>query len=1197
VIARVVGWCTRHSRFVLAVALLAGLGGEWARRSLSRDAVPDLSDPQIGIVVDWMGHPATEVAARVTNVLTDALRSVPGTTTVRGASMAGTAYVDVVFGSTRSLDPGRQEIMKRVANLHGTLPPNLRLQVGPEATSTGWIYQYALVNRSLRAGLPIGRRLQEELLRPALQAIPGVAEVASVGETAQELAVETEPDRLRARGVAFSDVVAAVRTEAHGDPDLQHIERLLLPGTAGKVAEVHPPIPLPPEVLGGQSMARMPGMRAAILAQRRGATPDVGPMPGVGATPATGAAPGMGPAPATGAMPHPGAMPNAAEIVPGKRPAESGLRIGDVAHAVVSADMPIGIADLDGNAATVGGIVVAKRDADPRAVIEEVRRTIERLRPRLPPHVELVTVYDRLDLANRVDHTLLRALAEEVGVVVLVILMFLLHTPSALVPLATLPLVLFLTFAGMRLLGIPATIMSLGGIGIALGMAVDADVVALEACHRRLEGLSPGSAGRRAGILAAAGTVAPAILTSLVITALSFLPVFAFSGETGRLLRPLAVTKTLVILAAALVAVTVAPALRDRLLRGRILPEFDNPITRGLVRLYRPFVHFALARPALTLLTALFAVASCLPILTRLGGEFLPRVDEGDLLFMPTTLPGVTPGDAAVQLRKLDQTLSQFPEVAAVFGKVGRADTATDPAPYSMIESTIRLRPHASWPRVSRARWFSGWAPSPLRWALSRIWPEETPETTAELVEKLERVTHLPGWTSAWTAPARARMDMMSTFGVRTPIGIRVVAGNPARLDAVGTAVQKWAAALPGTKSALLESLGGEPWLTFEADPAALARHHVDPELARATADLVITGGQVGELSWQNAGFHPRHGKRFIPFDHTHHAGDDEVPRGRQAYRFRVLPGMGMKGQDADLLRQITVRSATGQPIPLAMLGHPSYVTTPAALRTENGELVVYVYVDLNEGTDVGTYVASARRAFDEAQRSGALAMQPGERIEWTGQYQLLAAGQRRLHWIVPFVALSMLGLLFLQFRNLTEALIVLVSVPFALVGSFWTLFLLHYPLSAPVWVGLLSTVGLAMQTGVVMVVYIDEAFHRRVREGRINSRDDIVAAHAEGTIQRLRPKLMTITTMAAGLLPLLWAEGAGAEIMKRVAAPMLGGLATSAFLTLEVLPVLYTIWRARQLRRAQSAGTVLETIVGAVPAWAGKPVEIRRAV
>jgi copper/silver efflux system protein len=1146
VIARLVDWSTRHNRMVIGAAVLLALAGEWARRSLSRDAVPDLSDPQVGLFVDWMGHPASEVANRITTVLTDELKNLPGSTAIRGSSMAGMAYVDVVFGSSSRLEPGRQEILKRVANMRGKLPPNARIQFGPSASSTGWIFQYALVDSTHRGGIPAGQRVQDELLRPALASIQGVAEVVSVGEPVEEVLVEPDADKLRARGVAFSDVVLAVRAEAHGDPDLQRIESL----------------PLPMSTSGGPAaaMATSSDHATRMDTHRTPSSPERPTPQGGGMVPES---------------PHANRAP---------------LRIGDVAHSTVSTDMPLGIADFGGFQWSIGGIVVARRGADPRAVIEDVQRTLDKLRPRLPNHLEIVTVYNRLDLASRVEHTLLRALSEEVAVVVLVILMFLLHGPSALVPLATLPMVLFLTFAGMRLLGIPATIMSLGGIGIALGMAVDADVVALEACHRRIErlGMNASPGNRRSAIIAAAGSLVPAILTSLVITALSFLPVFAFTGETGRLLRPLAITKTLVIISAALVAVTLAPALRDRLLRGRVLPEFDNPITKRLVQIYRPFVHFALARPALTLITAALAVASCFPILTRLGGEFLPRVDEGDLLFMPTTLPGVSPGDAGIQLRKFDQAIGRFDEVSTVFGKVGRANTATDPAPFSMAEVTIRLKPHAEWPKVYCARWYSGWAPRGLLRVLSLFWPEQTTETTAQLIEKLDRAVHLPGWTNAWTAPARARMDMMSTGGVRTPVGIRVVAATPARLDVLGTALQKWARGLPGTRSAVFESLGGEPWLRFEPDPAALAFHGVDPALAQSTTALLINGGQVGEVSWQNAPFQARHSpRRITPFDHGSHGHGDIEGRGSQPHRLRVVPNMSMKREDADQLRDVTVRSSTGQPVPLALLGHPTYVTEPAVLRTESGELVAYVYVDLAPGTDVSTYVGNARPALTTAQAKGEIQLQPGERIEWNGQYELMATGERRLKMIVPFVALAMLGLLFLQFRSLTEALIVLVSVPFALVGSFWTLFLLHYPLSAPVWVGLLSAVGLAMQTGVVMVVYIDEAFHRRVREGRIRTRDDIVAAHAEGTVQRLRPKVMTITTMAAGLLPLLWADGSGAEIMKRVAAPMLGGLATSAFLTLEVLPVLYTIWRYRQLRSAQNAGTVIEAVVGAVPAWA----------
>ena len=709
---------------------------------------------------------------------------------------------------------------------------------------------------------------------------------------------------------------------------------------------------------------------------------------------------------------------------------------------------------------------------------------------------------------------------------------------------------MLLTFAAMWLIGVPATVMSLGGIGMALGMAVDADIVALEACHRRLEDAAGGRADRMRALIAAAGSFAPAILTSLLITALSFLPVFAFTGETGRLLRPLALTKTLVIAASAVVTLTVAPALRARLVAGRIRPELGNPLTRLLVRIYRPFVHFALRRPVLTLATAVLAVLSCLPIASHLGGEFLPRVDEGDLLFMPTTLSGVPPDQAVAMLRRQDRAIRQFSEVASVFGKVGRADTATDPAPYSMAETTIRLLPRDQWPKYRRDRWYSG-APQPVRRVLGLIWPEETAPTTAELVAGLDRATRLPGWTNAWTAPARGRIDMMAT-GVRTPLGIRVFAPDVARLEALGTAVRSRALTVPGTRSVVFESLGGEPSLGFSPDPAAASRTGVDPAAAQAVADLLDTGGQIGDL----------------------------VLDGRKL-RVRVVPDHAERGP-ADLVREATMRGAAG-PVPMALLGEPDWVTRPSTIRTERGELCGYVYVDLEPGTDLAGYVERADRELSPA----ALGLRAGERLEWTGQYELIAGGKARLRWIVPLVALLMLGLLLLQFRSLTEALIVLVSVPFALVGSVWTLFALGYPMSAPVWVGLLSVVGLAMQTGVVMVVYIDEAFHRRVREGKLASRDDIVEAHAEGTVRRLRPKLMTITTMALALMPLLWADGAGAEIMRRVAAPMIGGLVTSAFLTLEVLPVLYTIWRYRQLRRAQRLGVSIEAVVGPAPRWA----------
>lgn len=1081
--ARLLAFCTRYHWLVIAGALLLACAGDLGRRALSRDAIPDLADPQVGVVVEWMGHPAAEVAQRITRELTGKLDGVPGCTAVRGSSMAGMSYVDVVFQDTSVLARGREAVRERLTKAN--LPPEARLHLGPLASSTGWVFQYLLVDPTRQASLLRMRRLQDTLIRPALLKIPGVAEVASVGGSVQQAEVLVSSAQLRAHRVAFSDVVSSLRPGAQGNADLSRLRFVPVEGA--------------PEI---------DGMSKTYL--------------------------------------------------------------GDLAELKFGADMLAGYADFNGELAALGGIVIAERGADPETLIAEVRRVLDGVRDKLTPGnvphqtatIDVVTAYDRLDLVARVAHTLWRALAEEIAVVALVITMFLLHFRSALLPLATLPFVVLLTLGGMWLCGVPATIMSLGGIGIALGMAVDADVVALEACHRRLEALGAAAPQeeRRRAISAAAASFTPAIITSLCITAVSFLPVLAFTGETGRLLRPLAITKTLVILAAAAAALTLAPALRARLLSGRVRPEFDNPLTARLVRVYRPFVHFALRRPALTLVTAALAVLSCLPVVGRLGREFLPRIDEGDLLFMPTTAAGVTAGEAAEQLGRQDRAIKSFAEVASVFGKVGRATSGTDPAPFSMAETTIRLRPRSEWPEQWRPRWYSSFAPAWLKPALGALWPEKAPRTTAELVEALDRKTRLPGWTNAWTTPVRARMDMLAT-GVHTPVGIRVIAADAARLEQLGAELERIVRHVGGTKSAVFEALRREAWPRFEADATALARHRLDPTLVRDTADLVLSGGTLGELEWQG-----------------------------EPYRLRVTEDlhhpMGMRITDP--VREVTVRSSgePGQPVALALVGRPSFVMEPAMLRSERGELAAYVYVDLAAGVDPAGYVDRAKLAVEDARVAGKLDLAPGERVEWIGQYELISRGERRLRFIVPLVLLSMFGLLFLQFRSVTEAAIVLLSLPFALVGSVWTLFWSGYALSAPVWVGLLSTAGLAMQTGVVMVVYIDAAFHRRLREGLIRTRDDIVEAHTEGTVARLRPKIMTVATMAAGLLPLLWSDGAGAEIMRRIAAPMLGGLVTSAFLTLEVIPVVYTLWRNRQLERALRRGVPLAEVVGKVPAW-----------
>lgn len=1096
-IGRLVAWSARCHWVVIVSALILATAGNFARRALSGDVIPDLSDPQIAVVAEWPGHSAPDVANVVTHALTAELDGLPGCKAIRGTSMSGMAYLDIIFEPSADLDSARRGVLERISKASIALPAEVHPRVGPPASSTGWVFEYALIDPTHATSLPLLTRIQDEILQPALKSIPGVAEVASVGSGANQVVVALNRDHLRERNLAVTDIVSALKAA------------------------------LAPATRPGD-----PNGRQAHLCEQ--CDRDV----------------------------------NGVQISAGS-PGRDPTRVRDVAVARMIEDVPSGLADLAGER-VVGGIVIARRDADVASLIRQVKVAIEREHRRFSRDVQVVTVYDRSVLVESTHRTLAVALAQEVAVVALVIVVFMLHPQSALVPLATLPAVLLLTFTGMWMFGVSATIMSLGGIGIALGLAVDADVVALEASHRWLEGqdgIGPPASEeeRRRRIRGAALRFAPAIVTSLIIAAASFLPIFVFEGETGRLLRPMAITKTLVIGSAVVVSLTLSPALRDLVMRGRIVPEYTNPLTRGLVQLYRPFVTFALARPAFTLTTAFLAVISSIPIASRLGAEFLPRVDEGNLLFMPTARPGIPAGEAAAALARQDRALARFSEVSTVFGKVGRADTATDPAPYSMAETIVRLRPRSEWPRTAKSQcgpWVPGW----LVESLSAIGWRPCPSHAKQLVERLDGAITMAGWTNAWTAPARARMDMMST-GIRTPLGIRLVARDSERLEELTAKVSDIAKGVAGSQGVQTESLGDEAWLSFVPDPALMARFRVDPASVGRTADLFANGGQVGEVE--------RRGERVpvrLAFDKN---GDAERP----ADALGTVSVRGLPNADSG--------SDVSAPVPLDLLGRAMYVHVPSLLRSEGGELCAYVLVLLDDETSIREYVDRARRAIDAAKRSGELRLLPGERVEWGGQYDLYLKGERRFTWCVPLVVISMIGLLFLQFRNIVEATLVVMSVPFALVGSVWALFLAGYPVSAPVWVGILSVLGLAMQTGVVMVVYIDDAFYSRVRRGQLLTRDDIVAAHADGTVRRLRPKLMTTATMAVSLLPLVWADGAGSEIMRRVATPMLGGLLTSAFLTLEVLPVLYTLWRSRQLSQAQRLGLPIAVIVGERPAWA----------
>ncbi len=829
--------------------------------------------------------------------------------------------------------------------------------------------------------------------------------------------------------------------------------------------------------------------------------------------------------------------------------------VRDVATVALGPAPRRGLADWNGEGEAVGGIVIMRQGENALRVIDAVEEKLAALRPGMPPGVDLHVAYDRSSLIRRAVDTLRVALLEEGLAVSLFILLFLLHLRSALLPALSLPLVALLSVLPMVLFDVPVTIMSLGGIAIALGAAIDAEIVMIEACHRRLESAPPG-ADRRRLLAAAARQVTPAIFFSLLVVAVAFLPVFALTGEAARLFRPLAFTKTAVMVLSAILSITFAPALRDFLLRGPIRPESVHPVSRLCRRVYGPFVLAALRNPRSTLLIGLFAVISAVPVAMRLGHEFMPPLDEGDLLYMPTTSANISMEEAKRQLQRQDQVLRSFPEVASVFGKVGRAASATDPAPITMIETTVRLRPRSDWRPEMRS--------------------------TDDLVRAMDARMRFPGWTNAWTMPIQGRVNMLST-GMRTPVGLKIFGPDRAAIDRAGAALERVLASVPGTRGAFFERTAGGLHADIVPDREALARSGVR---VSDLMDIVnaVGGRMVGHAIDGRARLPIR--VRFPPDTVADLDSLRSLPVPVASAKTRAMQPSSPSPSPAsdDMPMSDMVRAAPQPPtpsrlrlahVPLSQLARVNLVEDAAMIRSEGGQPVGYLHLDVDPATtDLAGYVAAGAAAVDRARSSGALTLGVGVHLAWAGQHEQLLETEARLKIIVPLTLLAIFLLLYLHFRSAVETAMVLLSVPFALVGSFWLLDLLDYHLSTAVWIGLIAVVGLAAQTGVVMVVYIDEAYLRRKRAGLIRSLDDIIAAHLEGTVQRLRPKLMTVGAMLAGLLPLLWATSSGADVMKRIAAPMVGGLITSAFLTLEVIPVVYTYWRAEQLLWERAAGS-----------------------
>jgi Cu(I)/Ag(I) efflux system membrane protein CusA/SilA len=1194
-VEKIIEFCARNRWLVLLGVIFALAGGVVAMKKVKLDAIPDLSDPQVIIFTDWMGRSPTLIEDQVTYPIVSKLISTPHVRDVRGFSMFGMSFVYVIFDEGTDIYWARSRVLEYMNSLKGALPEGATPTLGPDATGIGWTFQYALTDKTGKHSLDELRTFQDFTLRYALGSVPGVAEVASVGGYQKQYQVTVDPTRLRAYGVTLSEVIDAIR-QSNND-------------VGGRIIE-----------FSGRE----------YYVRGRGYIHDLGAIEKI-ALRASG-------------------------------PSGTPLLVKDVATVRFGPEIRRGLLEWNGEGEAVGAVVVTRYGENALDVIGRIKKKIEELKPSFPDGVELTIAYDRSGLIERSIDTLKHALTEEAIVVSLVILLFLLHFRSSMLPILSLPICVALSFIPMVLLDIPSTIMSLGGIAIAIGATVDAQIVMIEAAHKKLERfptLGPG-ADRHRILIEAAKEVTPAIFFSLLIIAVAFLPVFTLTGQAGRLFKPLAYTKTFMMLISALLSITFAPALQDLFIRGKIMPEKKHPVSRFLIRLYEPFVYVALRRPKSTIAIGLFALASAVPVAMRLGNEFMPPLNEGDLLYMPITFPNISIEEAKRQLQYQDRILRSFPEVETVFGKVGRVESATDPAPITMVETTVQLRPPKEWRKKHHDRWYSNWAPSWLKPIFRPFWAEDQPLTWEELTTEMNGKMQFPGWTNAWTMPIKTRVDMLTT-GVRTPIGIKVFGTDLNEVERVGVSLEHLMAPLKGTRSVLYERNLGGLYLDIIPKPDELARYGLRVADVERVIESAIGGTPIGTTVEGRNRFsinvrYPQDLRSdleslkrvLVPVGGASGSGSmgggSDTPMGTQgsletkpaatAFAFADavgaphpiflaqnmegmgsgtsgsmpsggsgmarprLPGGVSSMSDAPSMGLMNQGMGNAQPmptmppgggsdmpgpmpgaspmgggsgrqtfVPLGQVADIRVAGGPPMVRDEAGLLVGYVYIDIDQAQrDIGGYVNEAKEVVNRALASGELKIPPGYYLKWTGQYEQLAEMLARMKIVVPITLLIIVLLLFLQFRNFMEVLIILLSIPFALIGSVWLMWLLDYRLSTAVWVGIIALVGLAAQTGIVMIVYIDSAFQRRKAQGLIRNLDDIVAAHMEGTVQRVRPKLMTVSTMLIGLIPLLWATSSGSDVMKRIAAPMVGGLLTSAFLTLEIIPVIVTYWRLEQL-------------------------------
>jgi Cu(I)/Ag(I) efflux system membrane protein CusA/SilA len=1084
-INRIIEFSARNRFLVFTITLALCAAGWWSMHRLPLDALPDLSDTQVIVMSRWDRSPDV-IEDQVTYPIVTALVGAPKVKAVRGFSDFGYSYVYAVFEDGTDPYWARSRTLEYLAGVQSELPPGVKTNLGPDATGLGWIFQYVLLDSSGKHSLDEMRSYQDWYLRYHLKSVAGVAEVAAVGGFGKAYQVNVDPNRLKAFEIPIGRVVDAVRG-ANSEGGGRLIE---FGGTEYMVR--------------GRGYARsIADIENTVVTASEDGTP---------------------------------------------------IRVKDIGQVALGPDLRRGVADLDGKGDAVSGIVVMRQGQNAMDVIGRVKARIREIEPGLPAGMKIVPIYDRSELIQRSIDNLKTTILEVIVTVALVIFLFLWHPPSALIPAVTIPVAVLISFVPFRMMGVTANIMSLGGIAIAIGALVDAAIVVVEQTHKKLEEWERLGRPRpyRDVVVEAVKEVGGTSFFSLLVIGVSFLPVLALEAQEGRLFHPLAYTKTLAMVVAAFLAITLDPALRislthvrefhwrpewlgraaQAMFAGRIHSEDGHPISRALIHVYEPVALWALRHKAAVLGGAVALVVLTIPPYLRLGSEFMPPLDEGALFYMPTTMPGISIGEAQRVLQVTDRILKQFSEVEHVLGKAGRADTATDPAPLSMLETVVTLKPPEEWRKVPV--WYSGWAPEWLQRSLRHITPDHISREalTAEMNEALR----IPGLTNAWTMPVKGRIDMLTT-GLRTPVGLKIQGENLDRIGEIGTTLERALSGVKGTRSVFAERTGDGYFLDFEWKREELARYGLTVEQAQQVLQSAIGGENV-----------------------------TTTVEGRARYPVNVRYMRDFRSDRAALARVLVPVGEGRRQIPLGDLAEIKTAAGPPMVRDEDGMLTGYVYVDIT-GRDIQSYVAEARRVVAQQ-----VTVPPGYALHWSGQYESMERVRERLHVVVPATVAIILMLLYMNTRSATKTLIVALAVPFSAVGAVWLLYLLGYNLSVAVWIGLVALVGVDAETGVFMLLYLDLAYERARRESRLWDQEDLRHAVIAGAVKRIRPKFMTVGATFVGLVPIMWATGTGADVMKRIAAPMIGGIFTSFLLELLVYPVIYETWKWHfEMKRAAS--------------------------